>query len=139
MELPYSIIEKQIKRGTIMHSTMFKNIDHGKFFVIIGVTDSYIAGFFFVNSNINVHLENKPKQFAMQYPMRKKDYAFLHHDSFLCATEIEQISRTELVQTMCDGITTIKGEMKSEHITELLERARESGLFSKIEQKQFLY
>lgn len=139
MEIPNSLIATQVERGTIMHSTMFKNIDHGKFFVIIGISEEYIAGFFFINSNINIHLENKPEQFAMQYPMRKKDYVFLHHDSFLCATEIELISRSDLVQTIRDGITTIKGKMKSEHITELLEKARESGLFSKIEQKKFLY
>lgn len=35
MDIPNSLLEKQIDRGTILHSTMFKNIDHGKFFVVI--------------------------------------------------------------------------------------------------------
>ena len=72
MEIPNSLIATQVERGTIMHSTMFKNIDHGKFFVIIGISEEYIAGVFFINSNINIHLENKPEQFAMQYPMIPK-------------------------------------------------------------------
>jgi hypothetical protein len=30
MDLPDALIEESIERGTILHSTMFKNIDHGK-------------------------------------------------------------------------------------------------------------
>lgn len=75
----------------------------------------------------------------MQYPLRKKDYSFLHHDSFLCATKIEKIERSRLAETINSGITTIIGSMKEEHMEELLEKARESILFSKIQKKQFLY
>lgn len=38
MDIPSALIEIQIARGTILHSTMFQNIDHGKFFVIVGVS-----------------------------------------------------------------------------------------------------
>ena len=75
----------------------------------------------------------------MQYPLRKKDYSFLRHDSFLCATKIEKIERSRLAETINSGITTIIGSMKEEHMEELLEKARESILFSKIQKKQFLY
>lgn len=139
MEIPTSLLEQKIDRGTILHSSMFENIDHGKFFVIIGVTTEYIAGFFFINSNINKYIESKPKQFAMQYPMRKADYAFLHYDSFLSAVRIEKISCSYLAETIKSGITTFVGTMKDEHIEELLEKARTSELFSKHQIKQFLY
>ena len=46
MDFPVDSIASQIKRGTILHSNMFENIGHGKFFVVIGVTEEYIAGFF---------------------------------------------------------------------------------------------
>lgn len=139
MEIPSILIESQIDRGTILHSTMFENIDHGKFFVIIGVSDNYVAGFFFINSNVNIHIEGKQAQLDMQYPLRKKDYSFLHHDSFLCATRIEKIERSRLAQTINSGVTRIIGNMREEHINELLEKARESILFSKIQKRQFLY
>ena len=50
MELPANLIESSITRGTILHSTIFEEIDHGKYFVIIGVSEEQIAGFFFINS-----------------------------------------------------------------------------------------
>lgn len=86
MDLPISLLENSIQRGTILHSTIFENIDHGKFFVVMGVTQEYIAGFFFINSNIHRSLFDKPEQLALQYPLRHSDYKFLDHDSFLCAT-----------------------------------------------------
>lgn len=82
MELPANLIESSITRGTILHSTIFEEIDHGKYFVIIGVSEEQIAGFFFINSNIHPSLESKPEQFSMQYPMKKADYPFLRYDSF---------------------------------------------------------
>ena len=73
MDIPNSLIESKIDRGVILHSTMFENIDHGKFFVIIGVNADYVAGFFFINSKINIHIEGKQEQLDMQYPLRKKE------------------------------------------------------------------
>ncbi len=139
MEIPGPLIESQIDRGTILHSTMFENIDHGKFFVIIGVNEEYVAGFFFINSNINIHIEGKQEQLNMQYPLKKKDYSFLKYDSFLSATKIERIPRSKIVDTISTGITEIIGTMKQEHMDELLEKARESILFSPKQAKQFFY
>ena len=139
MEIPTSLIESQLDRGTILHSTMFENIDHGKFFVIVGVNAEYIAGFFFINSNINIHIEGKQEQLNMQYPLKKEDYDFLRYDSFLSATRIEKIPRSRIADTINTGITQIVGVLKQEHMDELLEKARGSILFSKQQIKQFLY
>lgn len=45
MEIPDLLIESKIDRGVILHSTMFENIDHGKFFVVVGINADYVAGF----------------------------------------------------------------------------------------------
>ena len=139
MEVPRPLIETRVTRGTILHSTMFENIDHGKFFVIVGVSEEQVAGFFFINSNINIHIEGKQEQLNMQYPLRKSDYGFLKYDSFLSATRIEKIPRSRIVDTIISGVTEIIGTMKREHMEELLERARNSILFSKRQVAQFLY
>ena len=68
MEIPSTLIENQLRRGTILHSTMFENIDHGKFFAIVGINQDYVAGFFFINSRVNIHIEDKQEQLDMQYP-----------------------------------------------------------------------
>ena len=50
MEIPSTLIENQLHRGTILHSTMFENIDHRKFFAIVGINQEYVAGFFFITT-----------------------------------------------------------------------------------------
>lgn len=139
MDLPSELLEGRINRGTILHSTMFENIDHGKFFVVIGISGENIAGFFFVNSNINRYIMGKQEQLDMQYPMRKSDYNFLRYDSFLSATRIEKISVLKIADTIKAGITEVIGQMREEHVAELLEKARESRLFSKRDKRQFFY
>lgn len=139
MDLPSELLERRINRGTILHSTMFENIDHGKFFVVIGISGENIAGFFFVNSNINRYIMGKQEQLDMQYPMRKSDYSFLRYDSFLSATRIEKISVLKIADTIKAGITEVIGQMREEHVAELLEKARESRLFSKRDKQQFFY
>ena len=50
MELPVSLIESSIGRGDILLSE-FDGIDHQKFFVVMGVSEDKVCGFFFINSN----------------------------------------------------------------------------------------
>lgn len=76
MELPAVLVDHTIRRGQIFHSTMFDDIDHGKFFVVVGVTDEEVAGFFYINSNINSNVITKQEQYAMQYPILAQDYRF---------------------------------------------------------------
>lgn len=139
MEIPLDTLAGSIGRGSILHSTMFEDIDHGKFFVVIGVSAEHVAGFFYINSRIHPALESKPEQYAMQYPLRKRDYAFLHHDSFLCATSIIKIGRNALAQTVAAGRTQIIDQMHSDHLQELLAALRASRLFSKRDKAQFFY
>ncbi len=137
MELPASLLEQHIGRGTILHSTTFKDIDHGKFFLVIGVSEDRIAGFFFINSNINKALLSKPEQFEMQYLIKHSDYDFLNYDSFVCATNINKIPIERLVSSIVDGDTKIVAQMKEEHIAEILEATRKSRLFSKEDKQKY--
>ena len=133
MDLPISLV---IQRGCILHSTMFDDIDHGKFFVIIGEKDENYVGFFFINSNINP-INQKPEQLKMQYLLRPADYDFLTHDSFLCCTEITPIDKSKLATSINNGETTTKGMLIQEHIDEILSMVRESKLFSEREKDTF--
>lgn len=139
MKIPDFLIESRIDRGTILHSTMFEDIDHGKFFVIIGINAEYVAGFFFINSNINKYIMDKQEQLAMQYPMKKSDYSFLQYDSFLSATNIMKIPRCKIVDSVNKGMTKFVGTMKPEHMEDLLEKARVSVLFSQKQVRDFMY
>ena len=46
MDIPVSIIENNICRGDILLSE-FDGIDHRKFFVVMGVSEEKVCGFFF--------------------------------------------------------------------------------------------
>lgn len=57
MEIPTSLIEYTIHRGTIIHSYGFTDIGHGKFFVVIGVSGDYMVGFFPLRHKYHDHCE----------------------------------------------------------------------------------
>ena len=139
MELPVVLVDHTIRRGQIFHSTMFDDIDHGKFFVVIGVTDEEVAGFFYVNSNINSNVITKQEQYAMQYKILAQDYAFLKYDSYINATNIITRSKKELSESISAGRTTLVDSLQDKHLDELLKKVRESRLFSKFEKRKFFY
>nr|DAU43255.1 MAG TPA: hypothetical protein [Caudoviricetes sp.] len=127
-----------IKRGAILHSETFDFVDHGKFFVIMGVSHGEVAGFFFINSGINKWIQGKEEMLAMQYPMRKADYGFLRYDSFLAAQELLKIPISKIESDMDKGHTIFKALMKEEHVEEVLRMARHSKLFKPKDKKNFL-
>lgn len=139
MELPQSLHKHFVQRGSILHSEIFEDIDHGKFFAVIGVSDDMIAGFFFINSRIHPSIQKRPAQFAMQYPLRKKDYDFLKYDSFLSATEIIKLPVSRLAETIADGQTAYAGSLTDEDLTAILEACRASDLFRPSDKRKFFY
>lgn len=139
MQLPESLYNTVIKRGQILHSENFVDIGHGKFFVIIGITDDSIVGFFFINSNVNKYLFNKPELLAMQYPMRKEDYGFLRYDSFLCATKILKLNKQDIVSGLQNGTVQIISQLMQEHLDDVLTMVRKSDLFKEREKRLFFY
>lgn len=81
MDLPVQLLQQTIDRGSILLSDCFEDIDHSKFFVIIGVYEGMIAGFFFINSRIHPIIMSKQEQLAMQCPLRKRitiSYGTIH-------------------------------------------------------------
>lgn len=139
MELPAILLQKGIQRGSILLSDSFEDIDHAKFFAVVGISEEFIAGFFFINSRIHPILESKPAHFAMQYQLRKADYPFLRYDSFLGANEIQTRSISVLVKSMQDGQTTIVGTLTEPDLSAVLNACRNSDLFSAKEKRQFFY
>ncbi len=139
MELPVELLQQGIQRGSILLSDSFEDIDHAKFFAVIGIYENYIAGFFFINSRIHPIIGSKPEHFAMQYQLRKRDYSFLRYDSFLGANELQTRTVSALVKSMQDGQTSIVGQLTDEDLTAVLDACRRSVLFSAKEKRQFFY
>ena len=138
MEIPVKLIESRIARGDILLSE-FDGIDHQKFFVVMGITEDKVCGFFFINSNIHPAIFNKQEQLNMQYPLLHRDYSFLKYDSFLCASSVIERRLTEISNGIKNGTTTIIGKMREMHLTEVLEMARASKVISDRHKQMFFY
>lgn len=139
MELPPLLLQQGISRGSILISDCFVDIDHAKFFAVMGVFEDRIAGFFFINSRIHPIIESKPETFAMQYQLRKRDYDFLRYDSFLGADELLTRPIADLVKSMQNGQTSIVGHLTDEDLATILQSCRDCELFSAKEKRQFFY
>lgn len=139
MALPSLLLEELVHRGQILHSDIFEDIDHAKFFVVIGVSEDSVAGFFYINSEINRFINTKDEQLLMQYPLFKRDYKFLSHDSYICATNIVKLPKSVIVSSLESKRTIVVDSLRSEHLEELLVKVRSSRLFSKKDKVTFFY
>lgn len=136
MEIPVTIIASNIQRGDILLSE-FDGIDHQKFFVVMGISENKMCGFFFINSNIHPAIFNKQEQLNMQYPLRRHDYSFLKYDSFLCASSVIERSVATISEGIKDGTTTVIGRMKEEHIEEVIKMVQASTIISARHKKMY--
>lgn len=137
MNIGSSVAAISIRRGTVFHSTIFEEIDHGKFFVVIGEDDNELVGFFFINSWVNDFIQRKPEMAKLQFPIAQSDYSFLSHNSFLNCSSLTTIDKDKLSYSIASGETTIKGQLTNNDINAILCMVRESKLFSKIEKDTF--
>jgi len=136
MDIPVSLIESRIGRGDILLSE-FDGIDHQKFFVVMGVSEEKVCGFFFINSNINPAIFNKQEQLNLQYPLMHRDYEFLKYDSFLCASSVIERKLTDISEGIKNGTTSIIGKMKEEHVTDVVEMVRTSKVISERHKRMY--
>lgn len=126
-----------VKRGSILHGH-FDNIEHPKFFVVIGEDSDNLVGFFFVNSRIPISIMRDQEHFDMQMQIKKDSYGFLKYDSFICADKINAISKGKLEKDISKNMTQLKGVLTNEDLEMLLSASRNSKLFSDIEKETFL-
>ena len=138
MDIPVAAISDSIQRGDILLSE-FDGIDHRKYFVVMGVSEDKICGFFFINSNIHPAIFNKQEQLNLQYPLLHRDYQFLKYDSFLCASSVIERRVSDISESIQNRTTQVIGHMKEEHIADVIEMVRASKVISERHKKLYFY
>lgn len=138
MDIPVSKIESSIGRGDILLSE-FDGIDHRKYFVVMGVSENRLCGFFFINSNINPAIFNKQEQLDLQYPLMHRDYDFLKYDSFLCASSVIERNLSDIAEGLKNKTTTLVGRMKEDHVADVVEMVRASKVISERHKRMYFY
>lgn len=110
MELPVQLLQQSIRRGSVLLSDSFEDIDHAKFFAVVGVYQDHIAGFFFINSRVHPIVESKSEHFAMQYLLRKRIIRFCimilssARMNFKCARLLPWLNLCKTVKPPLSGI-----------------------------------
>ena len=138
MDIPVSAIADSIQRGDILLSE-FYGIDHQKFFVVMGISEDKVCGFFFINSNIHPAIFNKQEQLNLQYPLLHREYSFLKYDSFLCASSVIERKLSDISEGIQNRTTSVIGCMKAEHVNDVLQMVRASKVISERHKKLYFY
>jgi len=120
-----------IKRGHIFHCYNIENVEHGKFFVVIGEDKDNYVGYFFINSNINPYINRKPELFEMQMPIKRSIYpSFLKYDSYISCHKISKIPKNKFSEQIGSGIMQYKEHLTKDDEERLLDALRNSDLYS---------
>lgn len=138
MDIPVSVFESSIGRGDILLSE-FDGIGHCKFFVVMGISDDKVCGFFFINSNIHPSIFQKQELLDLQYPLKQEDYSFLKYNSFLSASNVIERSLSDISEGLKKGTASVIGKMKDEHIEDVLTMVRGSKVISERQKCLYFY
>jgi hypothetical protein len=136
MEIPVSVLSSTISRGDILLSD-FEGINHRKFFIIMGISEQSVCGYFFINSNIARYILGKQELLALQYTIKHEDYDFLKYDSFVCASDVKEIPLSVIVEGIKENKVEIKGHLKEKHIEDILEIVNQSKAIKAIHKKLY--
>ena len=101
-------------------------IERTKYFTVIGQDqDKGLIGSLLVNSNVNTNVLNTKELLDCQFPLRKKDYDFLDHDSFLDCSELFELDKIKIIQKGRE-----EGELTLKDKNLVLEHLRDSEVIS---------
>lgn len=102
-----------------------------KFFIILGFdNEGNVIGGVVINSNINYNLPPQISDYML--PVRKSQYPFLHHDSFINCSHIITANRSKF------SSHTFRGNIDSQEMLGLIIGAvKESPTINKMQLKRF--
>lgn len=138
MTFGQQLSNKIIERGSIFKSNIFNNIDHPKFFVIMGESPDEDVGYFFINSEICYTNKANPEYFKMQIPIKSSNYPeFLNHDSYIACQKIQKIKKVELKNCIQDNRAKFRGRLCEDDLNLVIKSVKSSDLFSEGERKKY--
>ena len=125
------LFKKSLQKGAVFINK-FNEIDHPKFFIIVGLSDDKVfTCSVYINSNIPPAIMNKQSLLDLQVPIKGSKYNFLTHDSFVCCSTPLPIE-TENIQKWIEEAKTcsIKGQLDVEDLENVTTTLINSGLLS---------
>jgi hypothetical protein len=137
MEFPQAA-DLLLCRGSIFHGDIFPDIDHGKYFAVVGEDGNNLIGAFFINSEVNTNVIRTQEQHDLQIPLTNTHYPFLSKDhSFLNCADLIRIEKKSLKAHIDARRVTYRATLEDGDIDYILKKLRSSDLYSKAEKDTF--
>lgn len=124
------LFEAGLNKGDIFLNK-FDGIDHPKFFVVAGLSgDKVFTCSVYINSNIHPALFKKQELLNLQVPIKKADYDFLDHDSWVCCSTPLYIESVRMYEWMQAKSCKVISQLKSGDLANVTQAITGSGLLS---------
>lgn len=131
------LFKNNFKKGDVF-ATDFKDIDHQKYFIIVGLLlEKTYTCTVFINTRIHPSILNKKEIASLQIPITKSKNHFLHHDSFVCCSDYNPINFEKIESLKKDGLCRILGTLDENDLEIVTKTIINSGLLSPEELKLY--
>lgn len=128
----------EFHQGEIYHRHFTTTVPpKDKFFVVMGIKDDKVIGYFFINSNINPCVSIDTEKVKLQLPVFPKDYPFLTHQSFIAGEVLSVLDKSVLENEIRNGRAKYKGKLKRQDLDLLLMIIFKSSLYDDRQKKFF--
>ena len=125
-------------RGNIFHGDIFPDIDHGKYFAVVGEDGNNLIGAFFINSEVNTNVIRTQEQHDLQMPLTNTRYQFLSKDlSYLNCAYLVRIDKDSLRAHINTRKVTYRATLEEGDMDYILNKLRASELYTKAEKNTF--
>ncbi|MDP4274853.1 MAG: hypothetical protein Q8907_11305 [Bacteroidota bacterium] len=131
------IIDRKINIGTVV-SIDIAGIDHPKWNIILDLTDDKcLIASVFINSEINFKYINSHELRDLQYLIRKSDYDFLDHDSFIDCSKVFTEPYSKFKEALIRNAVRKKGELPASEVNKIYDLVRKSKNITGSTKKRF--
>jgi hypothetical protein len=127
------LIKQTLSKGNVF-SGKFKDIDHKKFFIVIGISCKKICFCsVYINSNIPKYIYSNQQLLNLQVNIKGSKYTFLKYDSFVACNSPLQYNVNDLIAWINEGICEYVGNIDEEDLDNIITTVVNSGLLTKNE------
>jgi len=118
----------------------FKNIDHKKYFIIVGMSaDKIFICSVFINSNIPNAILKRQKLLNLQVPIKGAKYDFLRYDSFVSCNNYLNMQFSDIYNSINAGKCKYIGKIDNQDLENVKESLINSGLLTPKEMELYFH
>lgn len=104
-----------------------------KYYVVLGnINDGLLLASFYINSNLNGTILRNPVLCDLQHLIRKSNYNFLSHDSYVDCSKLNQHSYEEVLKQVSNNPAIVVGQIVQDDFSTMIEMMKRSPNISRM-------